>query len=56
MMPLLAQTIVYQIGNLDITSIWDKNYKNILDPKNLIIQDLHGISSTIKPKSAWFAT
>lgn len=55
-MPLLAQTIVYQSGNLDILKTWDANYKNILNPENKVIQDLHGISSAIKPKSGWFAT
>lgn len=56
MMPLLAQAVVYQIGNFHILSEWDRNHQNILDPKNKVIQELHGISSVIKPKSGWFAT
>lgn len=56
MMPLLAQTIVYTHGNMEIAKIWDQNYMNILNPENTIIQELHGISSVIKPKSGWFAT
>ena len=55
-MPMMSQAIVYQLGNLSISYVWDKNQKNILDPKNNIIQDLHAISSIIKPKSGWFAT
>lgn len=37
-MPLLAQTIVYNIGNFDILSTWDSNFENILNPKNIIIE------------------
>ena len=55
-MPLMSQAFVYQLGNISIGFIWDKNHKKILDPKNTIIQDLHAISSIIKPKSGWFAT
>ena len=55
-MPLLAQAVVYHLGNLNIVQEWDKNHKAILDQKNTIIQDLHAISSVIKPKSGWFAT
>lgn len=55
-MPLLAQAVVYQSGNIDITRVWDKNYLNILNPDNKVIQELHGISSAIKPKSGWFGT
>jgi hypothetical protein len=56
MMPLLAQAVIYQSGNMDIARVWDANYKNILNPENKIIQELHAISSAIKPKSGWFAT
>ena len=56
LMPLMSQAFVYQLGNISIGFIWDKNHKKILDPKNTIIQDLHAISSIIKPKSGWFAT
>lgn len=56
LMPLLAQAVIYQSGNLDIAKVWDKNYLNILNPTNKIIQELHAISSAIKPKSGWFAT
>lgn len=38
MMPLLAQAVVYQSGNLDISRVWDQNYMNILNPENKIIQ------------------
>lgn len=38
MMPLLAQAIVYEIGNFEILQEWDKNFKNILDPKNKVMQ------------------
>lgn len=55
-MPLLAQAVVYHMGNFKITYEWDKNHEKILDPKNNIMQDLHAISSIIKPKSSWFAT
>ena len=55
-MPLMSQAIVYNLGNLSIGFIWDKNHEKILDPKNTIMQDLHAISSIIKPKSGWFAT
>lgn len=56
MMPLLAQAIVYEMGNFEILQEWDKNFKNILDPKNKVMQELHAISSTLKPKSTWFGT
>lgn len=32
MMPLLAQAVVYQSGNMEIARVWDANYKNILNP------------------------
>jgi acyl-CoA oxidase len=38
MMPLLAQTIVYNTGNFQILRKWDENYANILNPKNAVIQ------------------
>jgi hypothetical protein len=56
LIPLLAQTIVYLTGNLKALYTWDQNYKNILDPSNQIIQELHAISSATKPKTGWFAT
>ena len=56
MMPLLAQTIVYQMGNFEMIGEMDRNYKNILNPKNTVMQELHGISSSLKPKSGWLAT
>jgi hypothetical protein len=37
-MPLLAQAVIYQSGNMDITRVWDANHKNILNPGNKIIQ------------------
>lgn len=55
-MPLMAQAVIYQLGNMSIAAVWDNNLQKILDPKNNVIQDLHAISSTIKPKSGWFAT
>lgn len=54
--PLMSQAVVYLMGNLSISYEWDKNHEKILDPKNSIIQDLHALSSIIKPKSGWFAT
>lgn len=56
MMPLLAQAIVYFVGDYAALAEWDRNHMNILDPKNKVMQELHGISSIIKPKSGWFAT
>jgi len=38
MMPLLAQSIVYNIGNFDILQKWDSNMENILDPNHPNIQ------------------
>lgn len=38
MMPLLAQAIIYQSGNMDIAKVWDANYMNILNPENKVIQ------------------
>lgn len=32
MMPLLAQAIIYQSGNMRIARVWDENHKNILNP------------------------
>jgi len=37
-MPLLAQAVVYMSGNMDISQVWDKNYINILNPENTVIQ------------------
>jgi acyl-CoA oxidase len=56
LLPLLAQTVIYLSGNIDISQVWDKNFINILNPENTVIQELHAISSTTKPKSSWFAT
>lgn len=56
MMPLLAQCFIYQMGNMEMVGMWDANYKNILDPSNKVMQELHAISSVTKPKSGWFAT
>lgn len=55
MMPLLAQAIVYNTGNFHILKKWDENFANILNPKNLVIQELHFISSALKPKTSWLA-
>jgi hypothetical protein len=55
MMPLLAQAIVYNTGNFDILQKWDGNMENILNPNHPMIQELHFISSSLKPKSSWFA-
>ena len=54
-MPLLASAIVYNTGNFSILKKWDENFENILDPKNELIQELHFISSALKPKSSWLA-
>ncbi len=56
LIPLLAQNIVYLTGNMKALHTWDQNYKNILDPTNKVIQQLHAISSATKPKTGWFAT
>lgn len=53
MMPLLAHAIVYNTGNFQILRKWDENYANISNPKNIVIQELHFISSALKPKTAW---
>ena len=55
MMPLLATAVVYNCGNFSILDKWDKNFQNIIDPNNKLIQELHFISSALKPKSSWAA-
>lgn len=32
LMPLLAQSVIYQMGNMDAAFEWDKNHKKILEP------------------------
>jgi acyl-CoA oxidase len=56
LIPLLAQAVIYLTGNMQAIYTWDQNYKNILDPTNKVIQELHAISSATKPKTGWFAT
>lgn len=53
-MTILAQTVVYHFGAFEFTQFWDKNYYNILDPKNKLMNELHAISSILKAKASWF--
>jgi len=38
LMPLLAQTIIYYIGGAKILRTYDEKMKQILDPKNKIVE------------------
>lgn len=55
-MTILAQTVVYHFGSLEFNIFWDKNFYNILDPKNKLMTELHAISSILKAKGSWFTS
>jgi len=53
-MPLLAKNFIYFFGGLNILRLYDSQIKNLTDPKNKLLTELHAISSISKAQSSWF--
>jgi acyl-CoA oxidase len=52
-MPLLAVNYIYFFGGLNILKQFDDKFQQLLDPKNIYIEELHAISGVTKAKSSW---
>ena len=55
-MPLLAQNFVYFFGGVNLVRTYDENLKELLDPHNKLIEELHAITGPCKAKSSWYAS
>lgn len=53
-MPLLAKNFVYLFGGINILREYDSQIKNLTDPKNKLLNQMHAISSVSKAQSSWF--
>lgn len=53
-MPLLAKTFIYFFGGINILKLYDSQIKNLTDPKNKMLDQMHAISSVSKAQSSWF--
>ena len=53
-MPLLAKNFIYFFGGLNILRQYDSQIKNLSDPKNKLLNQMHAISSVAKAQSSWF--
>jgi hypothetical protein len=53
-MPLLAKNFIYFFGGLNILRLYDGQIKNLTDPKNKLLNQMHAISSVTKAQSSWF--
>lgn len=54
-MPLLAKNFIYFFGGQSILKLYDSQIKNLTDPKNKMLNEMHAISSIAKAQSSWFA-
>jgi hypothetical protein len=54
LMPLLAKNFVYFFGGINILREYDSQIKNLTDPKNKLLNQMHAISSVSKAQSSWF--
>ena len=53
-MPLLATGFIYSFGGAKIFREYDRLMKEIVDPENKIVDQMHAISGVTKAKSSWF--
>lgn len=51
--PYYSRGIVSYFAALDIAEMWNKNSKEVLNPKNMAVQEMHALISIIKPISSW---
>mgnify|MGYP002347070497 CR=1 FL=1 len=54
LMPLLAKNYIYFFGGLNILREYDAQIKNLTNPKNKLLNQMHAISSVAKAQSSWF--
>ena len=55
-MPLLASNLVHYFGGAKILRTYDEKMKQILDPKNKIVDEMHAISAALKARSSDLAS
>lgn len=55
-MPNLAQCFVYIFGGINLLKMYDVNVKQLLQPQNKLMNELHAITGPCKAKSSWFAS
>lgn len=53
LIPLYSKAIINYFAAIQIANLWAKNYKNIFDPKNVAVQEMHSLISIIKPLGTW---
>ena len=54
-MPHLASAVVYLVGGMSLMSKYDHNVKELLNPRNKMLNELHAINGPLKAKSSWLA-
>lgn len=55
LMPYLASLVVYLNGGLVLMKKYDTNVKELLNPRNKMLNELHAINGPCKAKSSWLA-
>ena len=56
LMPLLAASFVSFFGGVDLLRTYDHNMKELLNPSNKIMKELHAITGPFKAMSSWLTS
>lgn len=54
LIPLVAKQVIYQQSSRVLVDMWHANQNFILDPKHKASNEMHALSSVIKPLTTWF--
>lgn len=55
LMPYLAGSYAYGSAATNLAYIWESNQAIIFDEKNPLLNEIHALSSVLKPQVAWFS-
>lgn len=50
----LAQTVIYFIGAFSLARRYFQQAKNLTNPSNFMVAELHALSAGLKSKGSWF--
>lgn len=55
LMPYIAGTFAYGFAATHLATLWVTNLASIFDEKNALLNEIHALSSVLKPAMAWFS-
>ena len=51
--PIYSKSVINYFAAIQIANVWATKYKDIFDPNNRAVEEMHALISIIKPLSSW---